>query len=301
MKRVGLWISAVAVMWLLVGSAVLALDVPPAPILDRPIVDRTDTLTTEDVDALAREIATLRQEKDFQIGILMIPSLDGQVLEEYALQVAREWGVGNAQTDSGVLLLIVKDDRKIRIEIGSGQEGDLTDVRAARIIRNAIAPKFRDEDWVGGIRAGVTDIAAAIQGKPDMSADSANSGTGAGMVELGIFLLVIGATIVDWLASIFARSKSWWAGGVVGAAIGGVVVWFAAAALWSLAVLGFLAIGGLVLDYVVSKNYKTRRRRGISPAWWAGGDWFGGGRSGGSSGGRFGGGGFGGGGASGGW
>ena len=140
------------------GVAQARLDVPSAPPLDRPIVDQTGTLDTAAIDQIADAIAKSRTERDYQIGVLMVGSLSGDSLEEYSIRVAREWGIGDAQKHNGVLLLIAKDDRRVRIEVGKGLEGDLTDARAGRIIRNTITPKFRQNDYAGGILAAVGQI-----------------------------------------------------------------------------------------------------------------------------------------------
>ena len=169
MKRAFLWLGAVAALAsfaanVFVAQPAMALDfaLPPAPALERPIVDQTGTLSTAEIDKLSEEIAAFRQAKDVQIGVLMIPTIGIRSLEDYSLSVARAWGIGDKQRDSGVLLVIAKDDRKLRIEVGSGQEGGLTDARAGRIIRNVIAPEFAKENWAAGISAGVAEIAAAI-------------------------------------------------------------------------------------------------------------------------------------------
>lgn len=300
MKWATIWLAGVAGAIGLVATlavSVAALEVPSAPSLDAPIVDQTNTLSSSDKAQLSAQIAELRKQKDFQIGILLISTLGTDSLEDYSIRVARQWGIGEKPKNSGILLLIVKDDRKLRIEVGSGQEGDLTDARSSRIIRNTITPQFREGNYVAGIGAGVAEIAAAIQSQPEKAATSGSENTGE-WIGTAIFF---GFIVLSWLASILGRSKSWWAGGVIGAGIGAVVAFFAAAAVWSIVLVIFLTVGGLLFDFVVSRNYKEHRSIGDSPAWWAGGDWFGGGGSGSGGGGSFGGGGFSGGGSSGSW
>jgi uncharacterized protein len=111
----------------------------------------------------------LKAERDStsnQIAVLIIPSLDGEILEEYAIKVAHEkWKLGQEKKDNGVLLLIVINDRKIRIESGYGLEGVLTDAMSSRINRNEIAPRFRQGDYDGGVKAGVIGIIQAIKGE----------------------------------------------------------------------------------------------------------------------------------------
>lgn len=111
----------------------------------------------------------LKAERDStsnQIAVLIIPSLQGEILEDYAIKVAHEeWKLGDKQKDNGVLLLIVIDEKKIRIESGYGLEGVLTDALSSRINRNEIAPRFRQSDYDGGVLAGVTAIIQAIKGE----------------------------------------------------------------------------------------------------------------------------------------
>jgi uncharacterized protein len=194
--------------------------------------------------------------------------------------------------------MIAKDDHQLRIEVGSGLEGDVTDLEAGRIIDNALTPRLKEGKFYEAILAGVESIQAEVEGRVDPNASPPLS-TGA-MVEGVLLVLFFGITILSWLGSIFGRSKSWWAGGLVGGGLGGIVAYIAGFAIWSIISVGVLAGLGLLFDFLVSRNYKQHRQAGDSPSWWAGGSGWGGGTSG-SSGGSFGGGGFSGGGASGSW
>lgn len=112
--------------------------------------------------------AMLKAERDStsnQIAVLTIPSLEGQSLEEYSLAVAEKWGLGKKEKDNGVLLLIVVNDKRIRIEVGYGLEGVLTDAMSSRINRTEITPYFRQGNYDEGVRAGVTAIISAIKGE----------------------------------------------------------------------------------------------------------------------------------------
>jgi uncharacterized protein len=215
------------------------------------------------------------------------------------LNVAREWGIGQKERNSGVLLLIVKDDRRMRIEVGYGLEGALPDIRSNRIIRDRIRPAFQQNDYYGGVNAGVDGIIAAIHGEvdPNLTETTSTTQTNAFPWE---FVLFFGLFGFSWLASMLARTKSWWAGGVIGGALGviaGLVFGFMFIGIIAIIILTIL---GLLLDKAVSANYRSHASHGDSPSWWAGGPFIGGGGSGGGFGG-FGGGGFGDGGASGDW
>lgn len=288
----------------LTPASALALDIPSKP-TDIPVVDQTSTLSSEQKQALAGKIAAERTSTGNEIGILMVKSLDGDAIEDYAVQVARQWGVGQKDRNSGVLLLVAKDDRKLRIEVGYGLEGALPDITASRIIEQRITPEFKQGKYYEGINSGLDGIVLAIHGEADPSLGKSTKSTSAKALDFfGQFFWVI-FVIPIWVGSILARSKSWWAGGVIGG-IGGVVVGlFFGFLFFGVGAIVIMALLGLLLDKTVSDNYqKAASKRGNGPpSWWAGGPWLGGG-PGGSSGGGFGGfsgGSFGGGGSSGSW
>jgi uncharacterized protein len=291
------FISGIAVAVLMTAGTAGALRaVPQAPPLERPILDQTDTLTGTQVDSLAATINQTRSQKDYQIGILIIPSLEGQDIESYSLSVARTWGIGEKQKNNGLLLLIVKNDRQMRIEVGSGLEGDLTDAESGRIITNVIAPRFKEGNYFEGIRQGIESMQAQVEGRTDPNSARVQQSS-----EPFSFLFasaVAGIVGLSWVGSVLARTKSWWLGGLLGAGGGLLVAWGIGWTIISVVILVAFVLVGLGLDWLVSRNYRYRASRGLKPSWWAGGGVMGGGGSGGGS---FGGGGFSGGGASGGW
>mgnify|MGYP000916309590 CR=1 FL=1 len=213
---VGLSISAVLFGWLVSGTAFAKLEIPAAPPLDRPIVDQTKTLSNEDIARISNLIKAERQKKSFQIGVLMIDTLgNDDSLEEYSLKVARQWGIGDKKQSNGALLFIAKNDRKMRIEVGNGMEGSLTDARASQIIRNTIAPKFRSGDYVGGVEAGVKRIIDAAEGK-DQSADSEDMESIISLIFI-IVLIFIVVMIATRRGSRSGKRRSnhwWWIGGI---------------------------------------------------------------------------------------
>lgn len=276
-----------------VSSPALALEVPPTP--NTPVVDQTGTLTQEQINALVQKIDAQEKSTGNEIAVLMVKSLEGEALEDYSIEVARKWGIGQKDRNSGVLLFVAKDDRKLRIEVGYGLEGALPDVRAGRIIRDRITPEFKEGRYYEGVDSGVDGIIAAINNEADPNLnDNDQTSTDFGFGEFFWILLFAPA----WLSSILARTKSWWAGGVVGAIIGVIVGVFMGlfVGLFTAAVMVPI---GLFFDWAVSRNFQNRKRAGMSPSWWAGGTTLGGGGR--SSGGGFGGGSFGGGGSSGSW
>ena len=210
---VGLLSLAVLFGCLFNNTAFAKLEVPAAPPLERPIIDQTESLANEDIDRIAQLINAERQKKSFQIGVLMIPTLGSDdSLEEYSLKVARQWGIGDKKKSNGVLLLIAKNDRKMRIEVGNGMEGSLTDARASQIIRNTIAPKFRSGDYAGGVEAGVKRIIDAAEGRNlfdnDMDGESIVS-----MLFIVIFITIIVIAILKGNGSNGRRRRYWWFAG----------------------------------------------------------------------------------------
>lgn len=210
---VGLLSLAVLFGCLFNNTAFAKLEVPAAPPLERPIIDQTESLANEDIDRITQLINAERQKKSFQIGVLMIPTLGSDdSLEEYSLKVARQWGIGDKKKSNGVLLLIAKNDRKMRIEVGNGMEGSLTDARASQIIRNTIAPKFRSGDYAGGVEAGVKRIIDAAEGRnlsdSDMDGESIVS-----MLFIVIFITIIVIAILKGNGSNGRRRRYWWFAG----------------------------------------------------------------------------------------
>ena len=195
------------------NTAFAKLEVPAAPPLERPIIDQTESLANEDIDRIAQLINAERQKKSFQIGVLMIPTLGSDdSLEEYSLKVARQWGVGDKKKNNGVLLLIAKNDRKMRIEVGNGMEGSLTDARASQIIRNTIAPKFRSGDYAGGVEAGVKRIVDAAEGR-NLSDNDMDGESIVSILFIVIFITIIVIAILKGNGSNGRRRRYWWLAG----------------------------------------------------------------------------------------
>jgi Beta-propeller domains of methanol dehydrogenase type len=149
--------------------------------------DDAHALRTETVDALEKKLKLYEDSTSNQIAILIIPSLDGEVLEEYSIRVVEKWKLGTKEKDNGVLLLIAINDREMRIEVGMGLEGVLTDAMSNRIIRNEMAPNFRNEDYDAGVTAAIDAIILAIGGEytaDDISTDEEMP------IAVGIFLFI---------------------------------------------------------------------------------------------------------------
>ena len=174
----------------------------PAAALEVPTVrgyvnDRADILAPATEEKLEQFLRGFEQSDSTQIVVLTIPTLDGESLEEYALKVAEKWGIGQKGKDNGALLLIARDDRQMRIEVGYGLEGRLTDLLAGRIIDNEIKPRFRAGDFDSGVLAGVQAIAQAVRGEYQGSGRARHGertpwGTLALLLFLGPGLLLLG-------------------------------------------------------------------------------------------------------------
>ena len=145
---------------LLAAGRALALDVPP---LAAPVNDHASVLAPEVKTRLNNELLALQQETGAQIAVLTIPSLEGEVLEDYSLRVASSWGLGKKGKDNGVLLLIAIKDRRLRIEVGQGLEGKLTDLLSGRIIRDEIAPAFKLGDYAAGVENGIAAMMRVVR------------------------------------------------------------------------------------------------------------------------------------------
>jgi uncharacterized protein len=146
--------------WVLPAQAAVA--VPP---LVGRVVDLTGTLSTNDVGAMNQTIRSFEARKGSQVAVLIVPTTDGEAIEQFSLRVAEAWKIGRKKIDDGVLLVIAKNDRKLRIEVGYGLEGALTDVTSKRIIDEIITPHFRSGDFSGGISAGIDRILRIIDGE----------------------------------------------------------------------------------------------------------------------------------------
>ena len=146
----------------LLSPQVFALSAPP---LTAHVNDYAHMLSRQTAEELEQRLSEFEQTDSTQIVVLTIPSLEGENLEEFSIKVAEAWKVGWKGVDNGVILLIARDDRKVRIEVGRGLEGKLTDLVSGRIIRNNITPGFRAGDFDKGVRDGVQAIIEVVRGE----------------------------------------------------------------------------------------------------------------------------------------
>jgi uncharacterized protein len=285
--RGGLVIALALLCAALSGNA-RAQDLPAVPKLEGRATDLTGTLTAGQQAELEQKLAAFEQRKGAQIALLIVPSTAPESIEQYGIRVFDAWKLGRAQPDDGVLLLVAMQDRSMRIEVGDGLEGALTDATSSRIIAETITPLFRQGDYYSGVNAGLDQIIRVVDGEPLPPPDSRWRGGPNPSGNVGGLLpfLVFGVfTLAQVLRSALGRGL----GAVATAAATGGVVWL----IWK--VLGVALFAGCAaLLYALLAG----SLRGGSGGWRGGG--LGGGGIGGWGGGGFGsrggGGGFGGGG-----
>src|SRR5690242_803014 len=157
MKAARAVLLALLLSWVLPALALVAV-----PQLTGRVVDRTGTLSSGDVAQLTQTLADLERRKGSQVAVLIVPTTDGEPIEQFSLRVAEAWKIGRKKIDDGALLVVAKNDRRMRIEVGYGLEGALTDVTSKRIIDEIITPRFRSGDFAGGVSAGVDRIIRVI-------------------------------------------------------------------------------------------------------------------------------------------
>jgi uncharacterized protein len=293
-----------ALFLFLLPAVLPALEVP---YLASRVNDLAGLVDPDAEQRLEDKLEQLEKDTGAQVAVLTVPSLEGDVLEDFSLRVVETWKLGRAEQDDGLLLLVARDDRKIRIEVGYGLEATLTDVQSKRIISNLMTPRFRAGDFSGGIESAVDAIAGTIRGEeglipPDPAGgdDFATMGLGEKLMFVGFFALIIGlfsfvgaatSGCGGWFLFVFLMPFYF----IFPAAIFGVQSGIGALIFWILAFP--------ILRFLMAKSGFSKKFRSSGRSWTmssGGGGWSSGGGF--SSGGFSGGGGsFGGGGASGGW
>jgi uncharacterized protein len=283
---------AAAILALVCEAAALGQAALQVPLLRGRVNDYGEMMSAVTEEAIGSKLQALEASDSTQVVVLTVPSLRGEDLEGFSIKVAEAWKIGTKGQDNGVILLVSRDDHKVRIEVGLGLEGRLTDLLSGRIVDRIIVPAFKEGRYDEGFAQGVDAIIAAVKGEYKGNAQPpAAAPSGWTLPLLVVFALV--AALVG--------SRYRVGGGIAGAALLPLFGWLA----WSLspwALLGLLPLGfagGLILPSVLAFG-GGRTHGGRGP--WTGGGWSGGGSSSGGGGGfSGGGGGFGGGGASGRW
>jgi uncharacterized protein len=273
-----------AFCWLVLGTcgAWAADGIVPIPRLEARVTDLTGTLTRDQQAQLENQLVSLERDKGAQIAVLLLPTTLPETIEQFGIRLAEAWKIGRKGADDGVIVIVAKNDRAVRIEVGYGLEGAIPDAVAKRIIEERITPRFREGDFFGGLQASTSALGKIISGEtlPARAERGSNVSMGS---DLQIFLLFALTIVARWARALFGLL------GALGAAgIAGGLAWLIFGSLFAAAIA---AIVVFVMSFA--------RAGGGGSGWHTGG---GGGFSGGGGGGfSGGGGGFGGGGASGKW
>ena len=269
-------------VWLfaLVGlmSSHAAVGLVPVPPLQARLTDLTGTLTAEQQAGLEQSLRAFEAKKGTQIAVLIVPSTKPEEIEQYALRVVEQWKLGRKKVDDGALLLIAKDDRTLRIEVGYGLEGVLNDATAKRIVSEVITPPLKQGDYFGGVSAGIDQMIRVIDGEPlpEPKRGTAGLPVGQNIGQLLPVLFVVALLVGGVLRKTLGRIP----GALVTGGLLGLAGWFLAGALLAAALAGGAAFLITLLGVGMGRH----------------GGMYGGGFYGGMGGGRSGGGGFGGGG-----
>jgi uncharacterized protein len=290
-------VSLLALLLCWAASALALVAVPP---LSGRVVDQTGTLAASDIASLTQTLKDLETRKGSQIAVLIVPTTDGEAIEPFSLRVAEAWKIGRKKIDDGALLVIAKNDRRLRIEVGYGLEGALTDATTKRIIDEDITPRFKAGDFGGGVAAGIDKMVRIVNGEklPEPEPPHWQDSQSFDPSDLfNPFLIIPAVLFGGLLRGLMGRLL----GSVAAGALTAMIAWFMVGSVLAAAIVGVVAS----LFVLISDGFTSAGsgRRG-SPGGWSGGSggsWSSGGSS--SDSGSFSGGGgsFGGGGASGSW
>jgi uncharacterized protein len=263
--------------------------------------DFAGLVSAEGRDKLETQLAQLDKDTTAQIAVVTIKSLEGSTVEDYAVSLFEKWKIGQKGKDNGVLLLVAKDDRKLKIEVGYGLEPIITDSRAGRIRDNDLLPNFKQDKYEDGITSAVNSLEVLIrEGTPPapLEENPVKQWAGGGLMVPILVISFIGMYLMGFMA----RTKSVWLGAIFGV-IAGTVLGLIIGGIAALVITALISgVFGAGFDWILSRTYKANKTAGKDTSWhrtWGG---FGGSGGGGGGGfGGFGGGMSGGGGASGSW
>jgi len=232
--------------------------------------DFAGMFSTEARSKLENRLTEFAKTTGNEISIVTIEKLNNESIETYAEKLFQEWGIGDEKLDSGLLLLISKSDREMRIEVGYGLESIITDIESSRIIREVLMPAFKNDAYDEGVAQAVERIINDIStGSVPAESSTSQMPNISAFFYPAIFLIII-------FVSFLGKSKSWWAGGVIGGVIGIFVSVFLGFVFTGLISLVVLIPLGLLFDFFVSRSYQKHKSLGSTP-WWFGGGGHGGG------------------------
>lgn len=274
---------------LALGCAVSArAEIVAVPPLSQRVTDLTQTLSSEQITALTVQLSRLEQAKGSQLAVLIVPTTGDESVEQFGIRVVDVWKLGRKGVDDGVLLLVAKNDRTVRIEVGRGLEGALPDVTAFRIIREFIVPAFSQGDFAGGIKLGVEKISSVIQGEalpaPKASANYGRRGAQSGMEEFSVLgfhpltlgLMLLGGFILSQIAGNWVGRGGVTAAAAAAAFATGTPIWLALAFGGGMALLLTIVSSRIFLE-ILSLFLQSRGGGGGGGGFGGGGGGFGGG------------------------
>jgi uncharacterized protein len=298
------WLRRCVKAWLAACAAAFACALAPAqelapiPPLEGRVIDRTDTLQAAQRQAMEQHLANVERELGSQIVVLIVPSTLPEDIAAYSQRVGDQWKIGRRDVGDGLLIVVAKNDRKVRIEVAKALEGAVPDLAARQIITETITPAFKRNDFAGGLNAAIDRIAARVKPEglpaPDLPRSGHDAGNAFDWGSLAMFFFVGVPIVGAVLSGIFGRKL----GALLTGGGAGALAWLFGA---SLLIAGVAAAAALLMVGVFGVGGGSRGRGGGPPIIWGGG---GGGGYGSGGGGGFssgGGGDFGGGGASGSW
>jgi uncharacterized protein len=272
------WLRPLVALGLLLACAMAwAQQLASIPAIDSPVVDTTATLTDAQKQALVQQALALQQRKGSQLQILIVPTTQPEDIAQYTQRVFDQVKLGRKGIDDGVLLVVAKDDHRVRIQPGYGLEGAIPDAIANRIIQEYMAPKFRGGDFAGGLADATTMLVKLIDGEP-LPAPIADNRAHRDEGTPWVFALFVAFIVAQVARGILSRAPSP-VRGLFGAAAAGGVAWLLSSLLF---VGGIGALIGFVMGLA-----RPGRTRYAGPGGWGGfgGPWIGGGGGGGGFGG----------------
>lgn len=294
------WLAG-ALLWLGCLGAATAQALLPLPPLSGRVIDQTGTLDSAAQASLDAKLAQLEQTRGAQVVVVMVPTTAPEDIADYTQRLGDAWKIGRRDVGDGVLLVVAKNDRRLRIAPAKTLEGALPDLLAKRIIDEALTPAFRKGDYAGGLHAGIDRLSAVIAGEalPEPSSNTDNSASPDLGLEEWLLLLLFGGPMA---AAVLRRVFGAPMGALLAGLGAGAIAWWLSQALWLAAGAGMVAAMATLFLQLLPSLPSSGVGRGRSGGWHGptgGGSWGGGGGGGGFSSG--GGGDFGGGGASGDW
>ena len=271
-------IRALLLAFVMGASAVVRADTPIPPLTAR-VTDQTATLTADQTQALEQSLQAFEARKGSQIAVLIVPSTEPETIEQYGLRVAEQWKIGRKSVDDGAILIVAKNERALRIEVGYGLEGVLNDATSKRIISEIIVPRFQQGDYYGGITAGIDQMVRVVDGEPLPQPKAEPTSGNPDLRQVAPIILILALIVGGFLRSILGKVP----GAIVTGGVLGFVAWLFAGALVIAIVAGLIAFlftllgGGMPGALMGGMGGRGYRGGGFGGGFGGGGGGFGGG------------------------